>query len=176
MGLFVNPIEIWKKIPFASGYEASNLGNIRRLAKKFLVKDKKRIYWRATKARPIKTTRYSTGYRIFTFSVGGKSGRESVHRTVWRTFRGKIPKGFEINHIDYDRENNALINLECVSHLRNIQHSSHRNPKYKKVSRETVLAIRKNTGTYAQIAGKFGLSPATIGEIKRFETHRGIKP
>lgn len=43
-----------------------------------------------------------------------------VHVLVWETFRGKIPEGYEINHIDHDKSNNSLSNLELVTHSQNI--------------------------------------------------------
>lgn len=43
-----------------------------------------------------------------------------VHRLVWEVFKGEIPMGFEINHIDHNKANNALSNLELVSHSENI--------------------------------------------------------
>jgi hypothetical protein len=46
-----------------------------------------------------------------------------VHRFVWQFFNGPIPNGFEINHIDANKCNNAIINLELVSHIQNIAHA-----------------------------------------------------
>lgn len=45
-----------------------------------------------------------------------------VHRIVWETFNGEIPTGYHIHHIDHNRQNNKLSNLECVNgseHIRN---------------------------------------------------------
>lgn len=39
-----------------------------------------------------------------------------VHRLVWETLNGKIPDGFEIDHIDTNKDNNELKNLRvCTS-------------------------------------------------------------
>lgn len=43
----------------------------------------------------------------------------SLHRTVWTAFKGPIPKGFEIDHIDRDRTNNKLSNLRLVTSSQN---------------------------------------------------------
>lgn len=43
-----------------------------------------------------------------------------VHRLVYRNFVGVIPKGMEINHIDHDKSNNSLENLELVTHSENL--------------------------------------------------------
>ena len=39
---------------------------------------------------------------------------------MWKTFKGEIPDGYEINHIDENTENNYLSNLSVVSHKDNI--------------------------------------------------------
>lgn len=46
----------------------------------------------------------------------------AIARMMWQTYNGKIPKGYEINHIDKDRGNNKLENLECVTRQENIAH------------------------------------------------------
>ena len=51
------------------------------------------------------------GYRQTTV-CGFNSGH---HRLVWEAFRGTIPPNHQIHHIDGDKLNNALPNLECLS-------------------------------------------------------------
>jgi hypothetical protein len=43
-----------------------------------------------------------------------------LHRWIWETFRGEIPKGYEIHHKDHNKLNNSLDNLELVTHRENI--------------------------------------------------------
>lgn len=38
-----------------------------------------------------------------------------MHRYVWEYYNGKIPKGHEIHHIDFDRSNNDISNLQMLS-------------------------------------------------------------
>lgn len=38
-----------------------------------------------------------------------------MHRYVWTWYNGNIPKGYEIHHIDFDRSNNNISNLQLVS-------------------------------------------------------------
>ena len=40
--------------------------------------------------------------------------RTSLHRDVWEHFNETIPDGWDIHHIDGDKENNAIENLECL--------------------------------------------------------------
>lgn len=68
---------------------------------------------------------HPSGYLYYGLFVG--TGKDSVrywrrgHRLVWEAFNGKIPAGFEINHIDVDKHNNSLDNLELVTHVENVR-------------------------------------------------------
>lgn len=53
----------------------------------------------------------------------GHFKRFPVHRLVMITFIGKIPKGKQINHIDGDKYNNNLHNLEYCTPRENCIHS-----------------------------------------------------
>lgn len=44
----------------------------------------------------------------------------TVHKIVWTTFMGDVPAGLEISHKDDDKTNNALDNLEVVTHAYNV--------------------------------------------------------
>lgn len=44
-----------------------------------------------------------------------------VHRLVYRTFVGVIPSNMEINHIDHNKQNNSIENLELVTREENMR-------------------------------------------------------
>lgn len=46
-----------------------------------------------------------------------------IHRLVWQYFNGPIPKGLQINHIDGNKLNNKLSNLELISQEQNLHHA-----------------------------------------------------
>jgi hypothetical protein len=46
-----------------------------------------------------------------------------VHRIIYQAANGPIPKNKEINHIDLDKKNNKLSNLELVTHKQNMKHA-----------------------------------------------------
>ena len=46
-----------------------------------------------------------------------------IHRLVYRTFVDVIPSNMEINHIDHNKSNNSISNLELVSHSENVEKS-----------------------------------------------------
>lgn len=41
--------------------------------------------------------------------------RMRLHIAVWTSENGSVPKGFCIHHIDFNRENNSITNLTCIS-------------------------------------------------------------
>lgn len=53
----------------------------------------------------------SHGYECFT-----ENGKVVyLHRRIWEQKNGPIPEGFHIHHIDGNKENNDISNLECIS-------------------------------------------------------------
>ena len=38
-----------------------------------------------------------------------------VHRIIWMLLKGPIPEGYHVHHIDGNRLNNDINNLECLS-------------------------------------------------------------
>lgn len=41
--------------------------------------------------------------------------RDLMHRVVWEFYKGKIPAGWDIHHIDHDKTNNRIENLELYT-------------------------------------------------------------
>lgn len=81
--------------------------------------------YRAKKGKlvPLKPWDNGQGYQLVEIYVDKIRRRSLVHRLVWEAFNGAIPDGLEINHKDRRRANNALDNLELLTHLENIQYS-----------------------------------------------------
>lgn len=40
----------------------------------------------------------------------------ALHRDIWEYYHGAIPEGYDVHHIDGNPTNNALENLQCLSH------------------------------------------------------------
>lgn len=68
-----------------------------------------------------KTTK--NGYRTLMLQKDKIQYTFCEHRCVWVWFHGDIPEGYEINHIDADRGNNRIENLEVVNHSQNMLHA-----------------------------------------------------
>lgn len=45
------------------------------------------------------------------------------HRVIWCWLKGPIPKGMVVNHIDYNRANNNISNLELMTPAENVAYS-----------------------------------------------------
>lgn len=56
------------------------------------------------------------GYWLVTL-IGddGKVWNTSLHRISWIAVNGDIPEGYEINHIDENKDNNAISNLNLMT-------------------------------------------------------------
>lgn len=107
--------EIW--MPIDKNYSVSNFGNVKSHSR--LVKS-----GRATRITPEKTLstfiKKITGYP--TVSIYRK--QISVHVLVATAFIGKKPfDNAQVNHIDSNRSNNHVSNLEWVTPSQNIKHS-----------------------------------------------------
>ena len=150
--------EIWKDIEGYEGlYQVSNLGRVRNI--------------RVLKPAPTKD-----GYLRVCFSVCGKTKGFLVHRLVAKAF---IPntQNSEVNHIDGNKMNNSVGNLEWSTRSDNILHA-YRNGLIKsvkgdahwlaKLTKEQVEQIRKEYIPYdkkygrAPLARKYGVDPHTI--------------
>jgi hypothetical protein len=108
------------------------------------------------------TTKKGLGYRQITATCGGIRKTYYVHRFVWEYFNGPIPKGLVIDHIDSDRFNNRLENLQVLSPRDNVR----KGPKVK-LTQNLAEEIRSFKGklTGRVLAKEYGVSEATISEI-----------
>jgi len=59
------------------------------------------------------------GYIRYKLKVDGKWHYLSHHRLIYNYLVEEIPEGYEIDHIDNDRQNNCIDNLRCVTRSQN---------------------------------------------------------
>lgn len=90
----------------------------------YWVSDKGEVFSRKTGTlRKLSIFRNSKGYSRVGLMLEGKQKQVFVHRLVAEAFIKKIPKSMYVNHIDGNKSNNCLNNLEIVTHQENVQHS-----------------------------------------------------
>ena len=156
-------MEIWKPIKgYENKYQVSNLGRVKSLTKK---------------TPTIKKLHNHKGYIYTSLYLNGKPKNCLVHRLVLFTF--KIPpiigKDYQVNHIDGDKTNNKLDNLEFSTPLENTRHAiklklnkqHSETHSQAKLSNEEVEFIRlaKKYFNGKELANKFNVSTSTISNI-----------
>lgn len=69
--------------------------------------------------RPLKGHKVN-GYQMHMIRVDNKAVKINTAREVYKAFKGSIPEGCEITHVDGNKANNNIKNLECVTHTCNM--------------------------------------------------------
>ena len=112
--------EIWKDIPNFNGYQVSNKGRVRTHNKKSYTKKHGERHWK-NRILHFKGENYKTGYRVDLWK-NGKPYTLLVARLVAFTFYGEDINNhyLTVDHLDGNRLNNNLENLELVSQKENI--------------------------------------------------------
>lgn len=111
-------IEIWKEIKDYPNYQISNLGRVKAL--KFYSNVHKKYYDRELILKE-KTNRYGYKFVALSNELGRKN--KSIHRLVAEAFIKKNNNYNEVNHIDGNKSNNKVNNLEWCSRRDNVLHS-----------------------------------------------------
>ena len=105
--------ELWKDIEGYEGlYQISSHGRVKSFPRK------------ATRGGIVKPSISTSGYVCTHLSKGGKVRTFQVHRLVAQHFienPGNLP---EVNHIDEDKRNNHVSNLEWCTRLQNVRHGT----------------------------------------------------
>lgn len=113
--------EIWKGIPeYSDKYEISSMGSIRSITREVRCKGGTR----QLKGKLLQQQTNRKGYAIIALSQGSKSPKTyTIHQLVAMTFIPDFIKGTELNHIDGNKQNNAVTNLEISNASHNQLHA-----------------------------------------------------
>jgi hypothetical protein len=127
------------------------------------------------------------GYeKVQMMSTDGKRHRYSVHRLVLENFSPiENMEHLQVNHIDGNKRNNHLSNLEWVTNYENIHHAiktglrnnnGENNPSAKLNENDIykIVDLIKEKKSCAYIAKQFNVSASAIERIKRKETWTSI--
>lgn len=175
---------VWKPVLDYPDYEVSDTGIIRRTTAT-----------RSSKVGQVVKSHTCMGYNRITLVNGSIKKIHSVHRTVWQAFNGRIGPDItqeQINHIDGNKTNNHLSNLELVTAKQNMKHATvvlghFSGPNPKKALKGTsnpknilteqdVMAIRslENKATAAVVSDRYGVSKATVRDIWKKRTWKHL--
>lgn len=88
----------------------------------YRVSDQGRVQNQKT-GRILKDADDGNGYRMVVLCSDGKCRSTKVHKLVATAFIPDHASGLEINHIDGDKSNNAVSNLEWVDRSKNMTHA-----------------------------------------------------
>lgn len=107
----MNGKEVWKPVVGYEGlYEVSNTGKVRSLYD---------ARWDKYRVKELKPLNNSRGYLMVFLYKDGERKMHTVHKLVMAAFVGPRPEGYDINHIDEDKTNNRVDNLEYCTHREN---------------------------------------------------------
>lgn len=175
-------MEIWKDIKGYEGlYQVSDLGRVKSLPKLC-----GRVF---RKERILKQSFTSDGYLRVRLLHYDKDVTRTVHRLVMDHFQPNDNSKMTVNHIDGDKTNNKLSNLEWIDRGEQMVHAYKLGLKkakrgcsnrHAKLTAEDVRYIRRvykrqstEFGTVA-LAKKFGVTNVVIGKVVRGETYKDV--
>lgn len=165
--------EIWKPVPNTIFY-ASNLGRIKttdRVCKFFSRRCNRIVEIKRTGVIRAQTLNRDRNYWAVSTLLNGKTKTYSVHRLIATAFIPNPLNKKQVNHIDGNRLNNRLENLEWATCSENMLHSFAIgiNKSKRKTSKGVAIKIAedlKNKVKWTDIEAKYGVNLATISRIK----------
>lgn len=106
-------METWKPtVEFPDDYEVSSIGRLRRVSAA-----------RGTSIGRIRKARMLNGYPAYWIKISGHVTVRYAHRLLADAFLGPIPPKMQVNHIDGNRANCDIRNLEIVTNGENRAHA-----------------------------------------------------
>ena len=119
--------------------------------------------------KEVKTNKNSIGYLRVNLSNKGKRKQLLVHRLVANAFIPNPNNKPEVNHIDGDKENNNVVNLEWTTRSENETHAYKNGLQVQKNTQEQISMIRfiYSLGgiTQKELSTIYGVKPQSINYI-----------
>ena len=168
--------EVWRNVVGYEGlYMVSNLGNFRSFPKKSRHCDECEMTKRVG----------SGGYLYVHLRKDGKSCTKLVHRLVAEAFIENDRNKSQVNHLDGNKQNNNVENLEWVTCSENQIHayrvlnrkrkSDHSpRPTKRRFTKEQVLDIRNSKKSQSELAREYRTSQNVIWCIVNRKTYQEI--
>lgn len=171
---------IWAKLDW-SNYEVSSCGQVRSTYKN-IKRSNGRNYER--KSKILKPAKDGSGYLRVAFNHNGKLTTFRVHRLVAEAFMGKSE--LEVDHIDGNKENNNIQNLQWVTRSENMTRAFRNglarplrgslNPcaKIDEMTALTIKTLLTSGMGPTEISKKMGISQNITKDISRKKTWKTL--
>ena len=147
--------ESWKDIEGYEGlYQVSSFGRVKRV----------------TTGRILKGSKDSIGYLLVILYKNNIGSTKKIHRLVAEAFIPNPDNKPQVNHIDEDKTNNIVSNLEWMTAKENSNHGT-RNGRVSRSKSIPIIAINIKTGESQEFYGtnecarQLGLSPSNISAV-----------
>jgi hypothetical protein len=169
----VGVVESWRDVVGYEGlYQVSDGGRVRTLGREGVYPGR----WKPTRmvfpAKEMRVNDGTGGYRYVKLKrPNSKSKHELVHRLVMAAFVGPA-NGMQVNHLDGNRSNNHISNLEYCTSLQNVMHAIEvletkvGNRIAVKIRDEDVPRVIADTRPIRAIAEEFGVTYQAVWAIK----------
>lgn len=167
-----NSIEVWKSIPgYGERYEISDHGRVRSSYREQEFDGRWGRLVMRFPAKSMTVSRTPTGYCYLCLSKDAKAVKHLLHRLVMLAFVGDSE--LQVNHIDGDKNNNLLSNLEYVTSQQNLRHCIDVLGKKRgegaggsKLKTDDIKKIREDDRFLRLIAQDYGVSLQAIHLVK----------
>lgn len=168
--------EIWKDIEGYEGYyQVSNMGKVKSLPRfKNFRNLKVRVEGKVLNPAP-----RTKNYLWVSFRKDHTLKQFSIHRLVAKAFIPNLENKAEVNHIDGNKLNNRMDNLEWMTRVENAKHAApvylrgEKNPK-SKFTPDQIEDIRRNyTGKWGEktrLSEKYNVTLASILNIIKLKS------
>lgn len=115
----------------------------------------------------LKGTKKADGYYAVGWTIPYHGKRMGfIHRIVWIANNGPIPNGYEVDHVDMDKGNNAIENLRLVSHGDNIRAARTKlgnwSPCKLKPHQRALAAVLPPNANWGALAERWGVQKVTL--------------
>lgn len=168
--------EEWRPVIGFPFYEVSNIGRVRSIDRVVPHSWSGSNYVRSGKLLAQHTDR--TGYPSVNLYRNGKMKIGRVHQLVAAAFLPRIDGKNCVNHLDFNRGNNSVENLEWVTQKENMEHATRNGRMAQKLNEAVVRAIRRLRSrgeTQAEIARRVGVGQAAVSCVIRGATWGHVK-
>lgn len=110
------------------------------------------------------------GYKVATLHLDGQRKQVKLHRIIWISRNGLIPKDKVIDHINRIKSDNRIINLRLATaklNSKNRRSYKGENNPAAKINHYIASAIRNEKLSYYKLAEKYEVSKTLIAKIKK---------